>query len=66
MFDAENLRLSEQKKLKYAVSCMNGEGLEWWDLLTINNQIIETFTEFKVQMLNYFEPVNRELTARKL
>ena len=65
MFDAEKSPLSEQQKLKYAVSYMTGEGLQWWELLTIYNRNIETFTEFKVEMLNYFEPVNRELTARK-
>ena len=65
VFDAESSPLSEQQKLKYAVSYMTGEGLQWWELLTINNRNIETFTEFKVEMLNYFEPENRELTARK-
>ena len=44
---------------------MTGEGLQWWELLSINNRNIETFTEFKVETLNYFEPVNRELRARK-
>ena len=64
VFDAETSPLGEQQKFKYAVSYMTGEGLQWWELLTINNRNIETFTDFKVEMLNYFEPVNRELTAR--
>ena len=64
VFDAENSPLSEQQKLKYAVPYMTGERLQWWELLTINNRNIETFTEFKVEMSNYFEPVNRTFTAR--
>ena len=65
VFDAEKSSLSERQKVKYAVSYMTGEVLQWWELLTINSRSIEKFREFKVEMLNYFEPVDRELTARK-
>ena len=65
VFDAQRTPLNEEQKIKYAVSYMTGEGLQWWELLTINSRNIEKLTEFKAEMLNYFEPVNRELTARK-
>ena len=65
VFDAQNALLSNQQKLKYSVSYMTGEGLQLWELRTINNQNIETFADFKIEIVKYFEPVDRELTARK-
>lgn len=58
--------LSEDAKLKYAVSYLTGAGLQWWELVTLNNTEIHTFNDFKTKLLEHFEPINRELNARKM
>ena len=56
----------DNTKIKYAVSFMNGSALEWWELINLNEQTqIETFEEFKSKILDSYEPINRELNARK-
>jgi len=45
---------------------MTGAGLEWWELVTLNGTTITDYPMFQQEILNYFEPVNRELTARKM
>ena len=40
-------------------------GLQWWELVTGNGTPIQTYADFQGETLSYFEPVNRELTARK-
>ena len=44
---------------------MGGAGLQWWELVTLNGTPIQTYAEFQREILSNFEPVNRELTARK-
>ncbi len=40
--------------------------MQWWELVNLNNQFnITTFEAFQVELLKYFEPVNREVNARK-
>lgn len=53
-------------KIKFAVSYLSGEGLQWWELVNINPEInIQTFEQFGEEIVKYFEPVNREINARK-
>ncbi len=55
-----------RKKIQYAISYLSDDGLQCWELVNINNQIyIQTFENFKTEILKYFEPVNREVNARK-
>ena len=66
IIDAQNSQISEHDKIKYAVSFLTGDGLQWWELVNINPEInINTFQEFCDKLLEYFEPVNREFNARK-
>ena len=67
IFELQRNDPSEDEKIKYAISFLNEEGLEWWDLMNKNSNIkINTFAQFSHEMMNYFEPVNRELNARKI
>ena len=53
-------------KIKYAVSFMNGGALQWWEMINLNEQNqIEPFEDFKSKIFDYYEPINRELNARK-
>ncbi len=66
IFNTQNGSVSEQQKIQYAISYLTDDGLEWWQLLQINPEIvINTFHDFGNELLKYFEPVNRELNARK-
>ncbi len=48
------------------MSYLSEDGLQWWKLLNINKDInITTFEDFNEEILKYFEPVNREVNARK-
>lgn len=67
IFELQRTEPSEDEKIKYAISFLNEEGLEWWDLMNKNSNIqINTFAQFSHEIMNYFEPVNRELNARKI
>lgn len=57
---------TEISKVKYAISFMSGEALQWWELMMINQVVINSFEDFKKELLNHFEPINRELNARKM
>ena len=66
IFENQTIPVNEANKIKYAVSYLSGEGLQWWELVNINPEInIQTFQEFGEKMLEYIEPVNREVNARK-
>ena len=66
IFNIQNGNLSEEQKIQYAISYLTDDGLEWWQLLQINPDInINSFHDFGNELLKYFEPVNRELNARK-
>ena len=66
VFDAQANMPNDQRKINYAVSYMAGEGLQWWELIKIDPSIqIITWERFMEELLNYFEPVNREQNARK-
>ena len=46
---------------------MTGNALQWWELVHIDESTeIKTYAEFEKELLTYFEPVNRELNARKM
>ena len=45
---------------------MTGAGLQWRELANLNENAIQSYDEFRKELLNYFEPVNRELTVRKM
>lgn len=67
IFSNVNETTSEEKKIKYAVSFMTGQALEWWELININDEInIDSFNIFKKLLLEYFEPANKELNARRI
>lgn len=66
VFANQAINVSDAHKIKFAVSYLGGEGLQWWELVNINPEInIQTFEEFGEEMIKYFEPVNREVNARK-
>lgn len=57
---------TEIAKVKYAISFMSGEALQWWELMIINQVVLNSFEDFKTELLKHFEPINRELNARKM
>ena len=63
IFEAQNIILSDDRKIKYAVSYME-YGLQWWELSTMHGQKIINYEHFKQELLKYFQPTNRELDAR--
>jgi len=66
IFNIQNSNISEEQKMQNAISYLADDGLEWWQLLKINPDVaINTFQDFGNELLKYFEPVNRELNARK-
>ena len=65
LFDMQTLPPSEKTKISYAVCYLTGDGMQWWDLVTLNAVDIGTFEEFERELLKHLEPVNRELNARK-
>ena len=65
IFEAQNNILSDDRKIKYAVSYMSEDGLQWWELSTMHGQNIINYEHFKQELLKYFEPINRELNARR-
>ncbi len=66
IFKSLNIVHSEAQKVQYALSYLSDDGLQWCELVNINNQIdIQTFENFKMEILKYFEPVNRKVNARK-
>lgn len=66
VFETQNIPPNEEQKIKYAVSYMSGDGLHWWELVLLNKVELDSFDIFEKEMLKHFEPVNRELTARKV
>ena len=44
---------------------MSGSAIQWWELIKINNVQINDYVDFEIEISKHFEPVNRELTARK-
>ena len=66
VFANQAITVTDAHKIKFAVSYLGGEGLQWWELVNINPEInIQTFDQFGEEMIKYFEPVNREVNARK-
>ena len=57
--------VTDDQKIKYAVSYMAGDGLQWWELSTIYGQNIMNYEHFKQELLKYFEPINRKINARR-
>ncbi len=57
---------TEEQKTKFAVSYLIGDGLQWWELININkHNSIYSFEDFKRELLKNFEPVHREINAKK-
>lgn len=52
-------------RTKYAVSYMEGAGLQWWELVTLNTTQIQIYADFQGDILSYIEHVNRELSTRE-
>ncbi len=66
VIETEKTAPTEEQKIKFAVNYVSGDGLQWWELININkHNSINTFEDFKRELLKYFEPVNREINARK-
>ena len=40
--------------------------LQWWEFAKLNDNAITSYNGFQKESLNYFKPVNRKVTARKL
>ncbi len=66
IFNSTNQQLTDENKIKYAISFMIGNALQWHELMKHQNKEFQNFDEFKNELLNYFEPVNREDNARKV
>ena len=66
IFAAHSNTIDDNTKINYALSYMTGAGLQWWELATLNGNILTSYEEFQKELINYFQPVNRELTARKM
>lgn len=66
IYESQSTPPTKEKMIKYAVSYMTGDSIQWWELVLLNKIQISTFDEFEKQLLKYFEPVYRELTARKI
>lgn len=47
------------------MSYMKGAGIQRWELTSLNDEPIQTFLQFKGRLLEYFEPVNIEMYARR-
>lgn len=65
IFEAQNGMVTDDQKIKYAVSYMAGDGLQWWELSTIHGRNIMNYEHFKQELLKYFENINREINARR-
>ena len=65
IFEAQNGMLTNDQKIKYAVSYKARDGLQWWELSTIHGQYIMNDEHFKQELLKYFEPINREINERR-
>ena len=65
IFSTQPCLPTDVNRIKYAVSYMGGAGLQWWELVKLNGTPMQTYADFQREILSYFEPVNRELTARK-
>ena len=65
IFNANNQQVNDENKIKYAISFMIGNALQWHELMKHQNKEFNNFDDFKAELLNYFEPVNREDNARK-
>ena len=66
IFDAAIQNIDDVQKIKYAVSFMTGNALQWWEMIKLNETMFESYESFKEKLLEYFEPVNREEHARKI
>ena len=64
IFAAHSNTIDDNTKINYAVSYMTG--LQWWELANLNDNPITSYDERQKELLNYFEPVDRELTAREV
>ncbi len=65
VIETEKTASTEKQKIKFAISYRGGDGLQWWELININDRnSIYTFENFKRELLKYFEPVNREINGR--
>lgn len=45
---------------------MTKEGLQWWELRSIQLETVDRSTKFKEELMKYFQPVNKELNTRKI
>ena len=58
--------ITDERKIKFAVCYLSADGLQWWELTALQNNIPSTFSIFKEELLKHFEPINRELNARRI
>ena len=66
IFRNQNTEPDDRAKIKYAVGYMTGAGLQWWESVTLNGTTITSYRDLQRELLNYFEPVNCDLTARRM
>lgn len=58
--------MTDASKLKYAVSYLAGEGMAWLEMMLMSpTNPFPSFEHFKRELLDHFEPVNKERHARQ-
>lgn len=53
-FAAQQIELAEHSSVRFVVSYMSGERLQWWELLSLQQISINTFSDFKEKCLPTF------------
>jgi len=66
IFESQPTNPTDSQKWTYAVSVLKGEALDWWELIENDESVdINNYQNFYDQLLEYFEPVNKSLNARR-